>query len=206
MNFYEQQIFNRIKRFVPQNAVNLAFDLWNEKPFRLVIAKERATKLGDFRIKPDENEAVITVNENLNPYAFLITYVHEVAHHWVYIKHTTGVLPHGVEWKMTFQLLMKPFMSAEIFPDAVLGALSNYMLNPKAASLSDIRLAKTLRDFDPASPNEISLMELKTGQIFELENKVFQKIENRRTRARCKELKSGKYYLVHKMALIIPIS
>lgn len=206
MDYYEQQVYKRITRFVPQHAAQMAFDLWKEKPFRLVISKARATKLGDFRVNPGEKEVVITVNENLNPYAFLITYVHEVAHHWVYIKNKNAVLPHGIEWKTTFQDLMKPFLLPEIFPEAVLGALTNYMRNPKAASLSDIRLANALRAFDPVNPDEISLMELKTGQNFELENKVFQKIENRRTRARCKELKSGKYYLVHKMAMIIPVS
>jgi len=204
MTHYEKQIHDRISRFVPPNSVALAFDLWRKKPFRFVISKARNSKLGDFRKKPDEDWAIITVNENLNPYSFLITYVHEVAHHWVFDKHGGRVSPHGKEWKNAFKKLMLPFQSSSIFPEDVLRALNIYMINPKAASLSDIRLAKALNVYDPVNPNELSLMEIKKGQKFTLEDRLFEKLETRRTRVRCKEVSSGKYYLVHKMAMIIP--
>lgn len=204
MTPYEQQIHHRISRFVPENAVDLAFNLWREKPFRFIIAKARNSKLGDFRKKPNEELAIITVNENLNPYSFLITYVHEVAHHWVFEKHKGKVLPHGVEWKNAFKELMLPFQSADIFPEGILKAVNRYMINPKAASLSDLYLAKALKVYDPQNPDELSLLELEKGQKFSLENRVFEKGETRRTRVRCKEVQSGKYYLVHKMAMIIP--
>ncbi|WP_375580106.1 transcription elongation protein SprT [Marivirga tractuosa] len=204
MTHYEKQIHHRISRFVPENSVDLAFNLWKEKPFRFVIAKARNSKLGDFRKKSNEDWAVITVNENLNPYSFLITYVHEVAHHWVFEKHRGRVFPHGKEWKNAFKELMLPFQTPDIFPEGILKALNFYMVNPKAASLSDIRLAKALKAFDPVNPDEISLLELSQGQKFMLENRLFEKQETRRTRVRCKEVNSGKYYLVHKMAMIIP--
>jgi len=204
MTHYEKQIHQRISRFVPEKSVDLAFDLWREKPFRFVIAKARNTKLGDFRKKPGEDWAIITVNENLNPYSFLITYVHEVAHHWVFEKYRGRVSPHGKEWKEAFIKLMKPFQTSAIFPEEVLKALNFYMINPKAASLSDMRLAKALKAHDAVNPEEISLLELSQGQMFKLENRLFEKHETRRTRVRCKEVNSGKYYLVHKMAMIIP--
>jgi hypothetical protein len=204
MTHYEKQIHQRISRFVPENAVDLAFSLWKEKPFRFVIAKARNSKLGDFRKKPGEDWAMITVNENLNPYSFLITYVHEVAHHWVFEKYKGRVNAHGKEWKNAFKELMLPFQSSEIFPENILQALKAYMINPKAASLSDIRLAKALKVYDPKNPDEISLLELAHGQKFMLEKRLFEKQETRRTRVRCKEVKSGKFYLVHKMAMIIP--
>ncbi|SMG22116.1 hypothetical protein SAMN05661096_01258 [Marivirga sericea] len=204
MTHYEKQIYHRISRFVPENSVHLAFALWKESPFRFVIAKARNSKLGDFRKKPGEDWAIITVNENLNPYSFLLTYVHEVAHHRTYEKHKGRVSPHGKEWKNTFIDLMLPFQTAEIFPEDVLKALNRYMQNPKAASLSDIQLAKALKGYDPANPDEISLLELRQGQQFTLENRIFEKHETRRTRVRCKEVRSGKFYLVHKMAMIIP--
>ncbi|WNB17759.1 SprT-like domain-containing protein [Marivirga arenosa] len=204
MTHYEKQIYKRISRFIPESATDLAFELWQQKPFRFVISKARNTKLGDFRIKPGE-EAVITVNENLNPYSFLITYVHEVAHHWVYEQYKGRVSPHGVEWKLAFKELMLPFQNTTIFPEEVLKALNLYMRNPKAASLSDIHLAKALKNHDPINPDEVSLLDVEKGQKFKLENRVFEKLESRRTRVRCKEIKSGKYYLVHKMAMIIPV-
>lgn len=206
MDFYEQNIYKRLQRFVPEQAVDLAFSLWREHPFRFVVAKARATKLGDFRKKPSDDLAVITVNENLNPYAFLLTYVHEVAHHRVYAIHKNKVLPHGNEWKRAFQELMLPFQKVHIFPAEILKALNSYMRNPKAASLSDIRLAKALQNQDNSdNPLEVSLMDLR-GDKFTLENKIFQKLEYRRTRIKCVELKSGKNYLVHKMAMVIPFT
>lgn len=206
MDLYEQNIYKRLQRFVPEQAVDLAFSLWREHPFRFVVAKARTTKLGDFRKKPSDDLAVITVNENLNPYAFLITYVHEVAHHKVYAIHKNKVLPHGEEWKRAFQQVMLPFQNAQIFPPEVLKALNNYMRNPKAASLSDIRLAQALQKQDSSGNSlEVSLMELK-GDKFKLEDKIFQKLEYRRTRIKCVELKSGKNYLVHKMAMVIPFT
>ncbi|PTB90837.1 hypothetical protein C9994_16660 [Marivirga lumbricoides] len=101
---------------------------------------------------------------------------------------------------------MLPFQTSQIFPAEVLKALNSYMRNPKAASLSDIKLAHALQKQDNfAHPYEVSLMELE-GDKFKLENKVFQKLENRRTRIKCVELKSGKNYLVHKMAMVIPFN
>jgi hypothetical protein len=204
MTHYEKQIHERISRFVPGNSVDVAFALWKESPFRFVIAKARNSKLGDFRKKANEDWAIITVNENLNPYSFLITYIHEVAHHRVYEKHKGRVSPHGKEWKNAFKELMLPLQADAIFPEGILKALNSYMLNPKAASLSDIRLAKALKAYDPVNPDEVSLLELRHGQQFTLENRLFEKQETRRTRVRCREVKSGKYYLVHKMAMIIP--
>jgi hypothetical protein len=109
-----------------------------------------------------------------------------------------------MEWKNAFKELMLPFQTSDIFPEEILRALNLYMINPKAASLSDIRLAKALKAYDPVNPDEISLLELNHGQKFMLENRLFEKQETRRTRVRCKEVNSGKYYLVHKMAMIIP--
>lgn len=205
MNHYEQKIYDRLSRFVPEAAVMKAFLLWQEAPFRFVISKARNTKLGDFRKKPSEDLAVITVNENLNTYAFLVTYVHEVAHHRVYLQYKNRVLPHGTEWKLAFKELMLPFQITEIFPSNVLSALRKYMINPKASSLSDISLAAALKVHDlDANPLEVALMQLAPGLKFSLENRIFRKLEPRRTRIKCEEVKTGKKYLVHKMAMVIP--
>ncbi len=205
MNYYEQKIYDRLERFVPEAAVLKAFLIWQEAPFRFIISKARNTKLGDFRKKPSEDLAIITINENLNTYAFLVTYVHEVAHHRVYLKYKNKALPHGVEWKLAFKELMLPFQNPEIFPSNVLSAVIKYMINPKASSLSDINLAAALKVHDVnVNPMEIALMQLDQGVKFSLENKVFRKLESRRTRIKCEEVNTGKKYLVHKMAMVVP--
>ena len=66
------------------------------------ITKPRKSKLGDFRILIN-GRGQISVNENLNRYAFLITITHELAHAFVWKRYKTRVMPHGKEWKSTFK-------------------------------------------------------------------------------------------------------
>ena len=200
MDHYQKQIYNRIQRFVPQQAVDLAYALWEEKPFRFVISKARNTKLGDFRFHKKESAAVITVNENLAPENFLITYVHEVAHHWVYDQYQHRVQAHGIEWKKQFQELMMPFLSEDIFSAAVLKELKRHMRNPKASSQSDLKLCQALRKQEKGYEALPQLSDLSVGDTFKLENRIFQVLEFRRTRVRCQEIASKKNYLVHKLA------
>ncbi len=204
MDFYQQKIYDRIARFVPENAVQMAYELWLENPFRFVISNARQTKLGDFRAKHGEALAVITVNNNLNPYAFLLTFVHEVAHHRVHQQFKGRTTPHGLAWKQAFRQLMEPFLQQTIFPPELNMLLHRHMRNPKASSQSDIKLAAALAAYDEQPKTGIPLIQLKIGATFELEKKAFQSLESRRTRVRCKELTTGKYYLVHKLALVIP--
>jgi hypothetical protein len=205
VDYYQTKIYERIARFVPEQAVSMCYELWEEAPFRFIINNSRQTKLGDFRAKVNKELAVITVNNNLNSYSFLLTFIHEVAHHRVYDKFKNRVLPHGPEWKKEFQHLMKPFLEAGIFPEPLRGQLTKHMRNPKASSQSDIALAQALSKYDKSDQKGVPLNQLTIGARFSLEKKEFQSIESRRTRVRCKELKSGKHYLVHKLAIVQPL-
>jgi len=205
VDYYQKKIYERIARFVPEQAVKMCYQLWEEAPFRFVISNSRQTKLGDFRAKLNDELAVITVNYNLNPYSFLLTYVHEVAHQRVYAKFKNRVLPHGLEWKQEFQQLLKPFLEAKIFPEPLKQQLNKHMRNPKASSQSDIALAQALATHDKLQQEGVPLNQLNIGARFHLEEREFESIESRRTRVRCKELKSGKHYLVHKLALVQPL-
>jgi len=206
MDFYQQKIYERLARFVPAKAVLPCYNLWLEAPFRFVVSKGRLTKLGDFSVKSSEDLAVITVNNNLNKYAFLLTYVHEVAHHRVYGQYGKTVKPHGAEWIRMFQKLMEPFLSGNIFPDPLRTILLKHMRQPKASSQSDLRLAQAIAAYDTEKPEGVALQELDLGSNFRLADKQFQSIEKRRTRIKCKEFKTGKLYLVHKLARVLPIN
>jgi hypothetical protein len=61
-------------------------------------------------LNPSRRER-ITVNVNLNPYNFLVTYLHEVAHLEVYRQYKRRQPPHGKAWKTHFRLLLIPVMS-----------------------------------------------------------------------------------------------
>jgi hypothetical protein len=195
----KEEWIRHIQGKVPDAALDYCFSLWKEKPFHFVISRSRSSKLGDFRFRRDQPIQKITINHDLNPYQFLITYIHEVAHHRVYAAHSHRCLPHGVEWKRTFQELMLPMIAdRSVFPLDILIPLRRHMLNPKASSGADLFLMKELRKYDPQDPEmqKTLLSDVKLGEKFELKNRVFQKLESRRTRALCLEVATGKKYLI----------
>jgi SprT protein len=187
---------------VPNAAVEYCFQLWRESPFELKITKSRNTKVGDFTSKGSRAHPRITLNNDLNPYLFLQTYVHEVAHLRVYLKLGNRVDPHGEEWKSTFTDLMIPIMWENIFPEKVLHELRRHMINPKASSYADPRLIEAFRRFDKNASQFIILSQLPEGSIFQFQKRFFKKGKLRRTRILCQELKSKRNYLVPSDALV----
>src|SRR6516165_1103928 len=89
---------------VPAAAVSYCTGLWQELPFDFKLRKSRQSKVGDFTCKTDRTPQ-ITVNKDLHPYLFLMTYVHEVAHVRVHQLFGFKAEAHGVEWQQTFQQL-----------------------------------------------------------------------------------------------------
>ena len=57
---------------VPAKAIGYCMELQKKYDFDFRLAKPRKTRLGDFSYRPG-TRPVITVNADLNPYAFLIT-------------------------------------------------------------------------------------------------------------------------------------
>lgn len=139
---------------------------------------------------------MITLNRDLDPLLFLITYLHEVAHHEVHVAFGTKADPHGREWKRAFQQLMLPVMTDAVFPAALLPFLREHMSDPMASNYSDPRLMRELRKYDPRAKMQVLLSELPEGSLFVLRGKYFRKGKTNRTRALCYELKTRRKYLV----------
>jgi len=192
---------NVFERFVPIHAVYYCLDLWWDYKFEFKITKGRQTKLGDYRFHPVKKVHVVSVNNNLNPFAFLITYIHEVAHLVVYNEHKHRVSPHGQEWKNAFKKLMLPMLRADVFPDDILRVLARHMKNPKASSYSDPKLIVTLNRYDK-DQSGILLSQLNVNDQFIFNKRLFNKIELRRTRVLCEEIKTGKKYLISQTAKV----
>ena len=137
-----------LKKNIPKESV-LQINKWiKELRVKVNITKQRKTKLGDFKILRN-GEYQISVNNDLNKYAFLITVTHELAHSFVWKRYKHNVKPHGKEWKKTFKHMMLNFLNPKIFPNDILKALSKHLLNPKASSQIDITLAKALPNCSP---------------------------------------------------------
>lgn len=186
---------------IPENAVHYAYDLWVSHQFNFKVTRKRSSKYGDYRFNPLNGSHTITVNGDMNPYAFLVTYVHEAAHLVAYKRFGRKIAPHGVEWKRTFQELMDPVLSNLIFPEDILEALRSHMKNPKASSSADPHLNMCLRKYDE-NTGLVHLGEIKNGDLFKFNTRVFKKESLRRTRILCQEINSGRKYLISKVALV----
>src|SRR5258706_12742299 len=90
---------------IPSGSLSYCINLWLKLPFDFKLRKTRLSKVGDFTFREGER-IQITVNKDLHPYLFLMTYIHEVAHHYVHSSHGHKVQSHGREWKQKFQELM----------------------------------------------------------------------------------------------------
>lgn len=191
-----------LERFVPQNALDPLCTLIEENPCHLRITPPRKTKLGDFRPAP-KGLHHISVNGDLNPYSFTITLVHEIAHLQVWDTHGPKVKPHGIEWKNTFQALLAPFITSDVFPAEVEVALSKYISNPKASSCSDIELMRALSLYDKQQSTVIE--SLAPGMIFTFKGRDYVMEKKRRTRFECKRLSDYRTYLFHARTPVEPV-
>ena len=193
------------QRFVPLNAAQYCLELYLQHGFEFKIKKSRKTKYGDYKFEPTQEKHIITINNDLNQYAFLITYLHEVAHLITYQKHKNKVTPHGKEWKNTFKIVSLPILNPQVFPDPLLKRLAHYMLNPKASSCSDPNLYTLLNKYDRR--NDTCLLQtLQVGDQFLLNGASYQYIQLKRTRVLCLQINSDKKYLISKISSVKKIS
>lgn len=204
----EQALRNQkvLSKYIPEKAVALISEWIYTYDFKLKIKKSRSTKLGDYRSPYKGKNHIISVNNDMNPYAFLITLVHEIAHLCNYEEHKNRVKPHGKEWKNHYKSLMNHFLGKDIFPEDVETALNNYMSNPAASSCSDINLLRVLKKYD-ANTTGVILEELPEGSTFSYNKKRhFIKGERIRKRYKCQEVGTNKVYLFNPIAEVEPLS
>lgn len=193
-----QKFASQLEKYLPEKTAVDVARLLLERPVHFKIVKPRKTKLGDFRVR--DNAMIITVNGDLNPYSFLITTLHEIAHLRTYIQYKNKVRPHGIEWKKSFQDLLIPFYFKEVFPEEVKNALVSYINNPKASSCSDDKLYRALMKFN--TKDEVLVENLQIGDRFQLNNYTFVKGQRARKRFFCTEVHSGKKYMVSGLASV----
>ena len=191
-----------LKVFLPALSLQKINHWINELDVKIKITPPRKTKLGDFRGIKDS--LYISINNDLNPYSFLITLTHELAHAFVYLKYKRGVAPHGSQWQETFKSIMLNFLNPTIFPDDVLKALSVYLKQPKASTLTDMNLAAVLKKYDCVKALTIS--DIDDESMFSISNgKIFKKGKQLRKRYKCIECATNKVYLFHPLAEVILI-
>lgn len=192
------EIRENISRYVPASSIDICAGWISEYRFLLRITKSRHSKYGDYRPPKNGKGHIITVNHDLNPFAFLITFTHEVAHLVTFLKTRTLRDPHGLPWKKEFEKLMQPFFDKKVFPDQLTVALRHYLKNPAATSCTDTGLLRELKKFDRVSGGWMLLEEIDFNSRFRIRTgRVFIKKELVRKNFLCIEAKSKQRYTLN---------
>jgi hypothetical protein len=185
-----------LAEFLPDRSFDQVAALLHRYKVHLTITRKRKSVLGDYRHAAANANHRISVNGNLNKYEFLITLLHELAHLLTFEKFGHRVEPHGKEWKQEYSSLLVQFVAQSIFPPDITRALQASIRNPAATANGETELLLALRAHNVNLRAGFVLVdELEEGAFFETENgRIFQKLNKRRKRIACLEVKSGLTY------------
>jgi SprT protein len=205
---------DHLQNYLPPGTANAVLTYLHEHKVHLTITKHRQSILGDYRHRTHHQNHRISVNGSLNPFSFLITLLHELAHLLTFEQYTNRVQAHGKEWKTIYGQLLKRFLSApgvlrtgtgstspaegqqKIFPLDIERELLKSLKNPAASSCAEEGLLRVLRKYDAKESDHRLVEEIPLQAMFRLhDGRVFQKGEKLRKRFKCKEVATGKLYL-----------
>lgn len=194
-----------LNKYIPEKSVPVISEWIYKFDFKLRIKKSRSSKYGDYRPPVKGENHLITINYDMNKYAFLITLVHEIAHLSTYNKHKDKVKPHGDEWKLHYKLLMQQFLIPDIFPLDIITALRKYMNNPAASSCSDTNLLRILKKYDN-NKNTVLLEDIPHGTTFSYnDDRHFIKGPQSRKRIKCTDVNTKAVYLFNPITEVLVI-
>ncbi len=187
---------HQLKAYLPEGSFEDVSHYLLHYKVHLTITRERRSVLGDYRNALAEKNHRISVNGNLNKYAFLITLLHELAHLFTYERFGHRVQAHGPEWKNEFSKILAQFLLKKIFPADIYKALLKTLQNPAASSCADTSLLRVLHQYDEKKEGVLLVEALPEGELFKIKGeRVFKKMEKVRKRIKCMELATGKVYL-----------
>ncbi len=195
-------LWNHIPRKAIDNCVNLIIRYKIE--FR--ITPGRHTKYGDYQSPFRGSNHKITVNGDLNKYAFLITFIHEVAHLTTWKKFRHVKYPHGMQWKNEFHRLMQFHLRNKVFPSVIVEALNQYLTNPAATCCCDIQLQKALHIYDKRKRGWKLLEDIEYNIPFLIGNgRIFIKRRQLIKNFECTEMHKRQIYLINPLMQVRPL-
>lgn len=187
---------DHLQHYLPTGTSEAVLNYLHQHKVHLTIAKHRQSILGDYRHRTDLSNHRISVNGSLNPYSFLITLLHELAHLLTFEQFTNRVQAHGKEWKTIYGQLLQQFLEHKIFPADIEKELLMSLKNPAASSCAETGLLRVLRNYDKKENHHRLIEEISSNAMFRLQDgRIFQKGEKLRKRFKCKEIATGKLYL-----------
>ena len=186
----------QLAQYLPENTYEPVIAFLNFYKVHLTIAKSRNSVLGDYRHSVDTKHHRISVNGNLNKYAFLITLLHELAHLITFEKYGSRIQAHGKEWKTIYGQVLAQFIEKKIFPADIESELMRTLHNPGASTCSEESLQRVLYRYDAKKEGHSLVEDLPEGAFFKLKDgRIFQKGKRRTKRYSCLEIATHKTYL-----------
>ncbi|HEY9362062.1 MAG TPA: SprT-like domain-containing protein [Chitinophagaceae bacterium] len=187
---------NHLQQYLPPDTFSPVLEYLHHFKVHLTIARERASILGDYRHRTHQANHRISVNGNLNSYAFLITLLHELAHLLTFEQFSNKVQSHGKEWKKIYAQLLDQFLKNKIFPADIETELKKTLSNPAASSCAEDGLIRVLRKYDANGNNFLLVEQIPLQQTFRTpDGRIFKRGEKMRKRYRCTEIKTGRLFL-----------
>ncbi|MFK8045021.1 MAG: sprT domain-containing protein [Crocinitomicaceae bacterium] len=190
----KEKYISTLEKFLPTGTENYIAGLIISCKTHFKISAKRKTKLGDYRMPHDGKGHRISVNGDLNEYAFLVTTVHEFAHLKAFEDFGKRIKPHGIEWQKSFAELFQPILQLKILPTDVTLALNNYLKKAKASSCTDDALYRVLKRYD--KEQHLRVEHLKLGDKFILNNLKFEKGKKLRKYYLCRNITNNRQYRV----------
>ena len=199
MNTSLAALINRL----PEETAPLFLRWISGREVTVKLVKARATKRGDFTPPHKGRQSAITLNKDLGSYSLAVTLTHEIAHLYVWERYKRSAKPHGVQWKQCFAQMLTELAQIESLPISFRKAIKLHAKRPKASSIRDLNLYRTLCALDGAK--ELWLESLNDGDEFLINGRRFRRERRRRTRCLCVEVATGQQYLVSLAASVSPI-
>ena len=185
-----------LQQFIPEGSASLVFAYLNKYKVHLTITRQRKTVLGDYRHATLFQHHRISINGNMNKYAFVITIIHELGHLITFMQYGNSVQSHGKEWKAAYRKILEDFIHLNIFPEDIVKSLKKSLHNLPASSCADDDLIRVLKKYDQHPTDLLMIEQIHEGQLFRLDNgQVFKRGKKVRKRFECTELATGKLYL-----------
>lgn len=187
-----------LKGYLPSYAIFYVDELVKGYDVHFKVVSPRKTKLGDCRFPIHrKSQIIITINEDLKPFQFLITSIHELAHAKTYREYGNKVKAHGKEWKLNFSELLSELTSQKGASREDISIIQSIAQNPKATSFGSQSLQHYLK-----SDEDHFLKDLDDGITFNFNKKEFRKLKLLRTYVLCECLDNKRRYKIHGLAQI----